>query len=211
MSNNPFAAQLRRPPTSDQIRRELERMQKKSGASVFFRVLLILLIILLIGVFTFLCLMSGYSVYGDSMSPTLREGDIVLAIPNAPIRPGDMISFRHEERVLIKRAVAGPDDRIEVLVDGNVRLNGVMLPEPYALFSDQGANDMVYPLDIPEHSWFVLGDNRGSSVDSRSSILGLVDDEQVLGRIFLRVWPLSRFQLFDTGFWRDLPYAFRLS
>ena len=89
MSNNPSAAPLRRPPTSDQIRRELERMQKKSGASVFFRVLLILLIILLIGVFTFLCLMSGYSVYGDSMSPTLREGDIVLAIPNAPIRPGD--------------------------------------------------------------------------------------------------------------------------
>ena len=88
-------------------------------------------------------------------------------------------------------------------------MNGVELYEPYAIYSNSGTNDMTYPLDIPEQSWFVLGDNRGSSVDSRSSILGLIDEDQMLGKVFIRVWPLSRFQLFDRNFFPELVDALR--
>ena len=205
MANNEAAkSPVPRRPTSEQLRKELERLEKKGGMPAALRVILFLLVVILIGAVTFFCLLSGYVIYGNSMSPTLEEKDLVLAIPNAKISAGDMVAFRHEERILIKRVVGAPGDQIEVTDDGHVRLNGSDLYEPYALFSNSGANDMSYPLDIPEDSWFVLGDNRGSSVDSRSSILGLIDGEQMLGKVFVRVWPLTRFQLFDKNFFPQL-------
>ena len=106
--------------------------------------------------------------------------------------------------VTIMVNIKGLGGSIEITDDGHVRLNGSDLYESYALFSNSGTNDMSYPLDIPENSWFVLGDNRGSSVDSRSSILGLIDDEQMLGKVFIRVWPLTRFQVFDKNFFPQL-------
>ena len=210
MANNetPKSPAPRR-PTAEQLRRELERMEKKRGLPTAFRVILFLLVVVLVAAITFFCLLSGYVIYGNSMSPTLEEKDLVLAIPNAKLSAGDMVAFRHEERILIKRVVGAPGDQIEVTDDGHVRLNGYDLYEPYALFSNSGTNDMTYPLDIPEQSWFVLGDNRGSSVDSRSSILGLIDEDEMLGKVFIRVWPLSRFQLFDRNFFPQLVDALR--
>ena len=205
MANNEAAkAPAPRRPTAEQLRKELERMEKKRGMPTVLRVILFLLVVVLVAGITFFCLLSGYVIYGDSMSPTLEEKDLVLAIPKAKISAGDMVAFRHEERILIKRAVGAPGEQIEVTEDGHVRLNGYDLYEPYALFSNSGANDMIYPLDIPEHSWFVLGDNRGSSVDSRSSILGLIDEDQMLGKVFIRIWPLPKFQVFDRNFFPQL-------
>lgn len=212
MENKPNGgiAAVRR-PTSDQLRREIERleqMDKKRGMPTALRVILFLIVVILIAAVTFFCLLSGYVIYGNSMSPSLLEKDLVLAIPNAEIHSGDLVAFRHDDRILIKRAVAGPGDSVEVLDDGHVRLNGKDLSEPYALYSDSGVNDMLYPLDVPEHAWFVLGDNRGNSVDSRSSILGLIGDDQLLGKVFIRVWPLSRFELFDSNFFPQLVHSF---
>ena len=210
MANNetPKAPAPRR-PTADQLRRELDRLEKKRGLPTAIRVILFLLVVVLVAAITFFCLLSGYVIYGNSMSPTLEEKDLVLAIPNAKISAGDMVAFRHEERILIKRVVGAPGDQIEVTDDGHIHLNGVELYEPYAIYSNSGTNDMTYPLDIPEQSWFVLGDNRGSSVDSRSSILGLIDEDQMLGKVFIRVWPLSRFQIFDKNFFPQLVDALR--
>ena len=208
MANNDFSEVIRRRPTAEQLRQEIARIQKKRRFP-FLRILLFLIVILLIGVFTFLCLLSGFVVYGDSMEPALYEGDVLLAIPHAPLQPGDLVAFRHEDRILIKRAIAGPGEQIEVLTDGNVILNGVPLSEPYARYSDRGVNDMNYPLDIPSASWFVMGDNRGSSVDSRSNILGLIGEDQILGKVAFRIWPLNRLQLFDRNFLSDLPAIFR--
>ena len=206
MANNTSGAPAvvpRRRPTTDQIRKELARMEKKRGLSTALKVLVFLIVVLLVAAITFFCLLSGYVIYGNSMSPSLNEKDLVLAIPKAPVKTGDLAAFRHEDRILIKRVIAGPGDRVEVLNDGRVIINGSELYEPYAFYSTGGVNDMSYPLDIPEHTWFVLGDNRGSSVDSRSSILGLIGDEQMQGKVFVRVWPLNRFQLYDKNFFSE--------
>ena len=125
------------------------------------------------------------------------------------MKSGDLVAFRHEDRVLIKRVIAGYGDSIEVLPDGHVRLNGYDLFEPYALFADTGVDDMSYPLEISEQAWFVLGDNRGNSVDSRSNVIGMIDKDQILGKVFIRVWPVTRFKLFDKGFFPELIDALR--
>lgn len=205
MENNPATqkTELRRRPTAAQLRLELERESKKRKFPRFLKVLLFLLVVVLIAAITFFCLLSGYVVYGDSMMPTLQEGDLVLAIPNAQTQPGDLVAFRHDERILIKRAVGAPGDQIEVSDNGTVRINGVDLSEPYAQFAAGAANDITYPFQVSDGSWFVLGDNRGSSVDSRSRILGTIDNRQMLGKIFIRVWPLTRFEVFDPDFFQE--------
>ena len=193
-----------RRPTSEQLQRELNRLEKKRGLPVALRVILFLIVVLTVAAITFFCLLSGYLIYGSSMSPSLEENDLVLAIPNAKLQSGDIVAFRHEERILVKRIVAGPGDSIEVLSDGHVRRNGSDLYEPYALYADGSTNDTNYPLTVSDGSWFVLGDNRGSSVDSRSSILGQIGDDQMLGKVFIRIWPLTRFELFDRNFFPEL-------
>ena len=99
-----------RRPTAEQLRRELDRLEKKRGLPMAVRVILFLLVVILIAAITFFCLLSGYVIYGNSMSPTLEEKDLVLAIPNAKISASDMVAFRHEERILIKRVVGAPGD-----------------------------------------------------------------------------------------------------
>lgn len=197
-------AVLRRPPTAEQLRQELDRLNRKRKGPVFLKILLFLFLILLIAAITFFCLMSGYVVYGDSMNPTLQEGDLVLAIPKAEIQPGDLVAFRHNERILIKRAIVSQGNQIEISEDGHLRINGYDVTEPYVLYGTGVADDLVYPFEITEDKWFVLGDNRITSVDSRSTILGLIDNSQMQGKIFIRIWPLTRFKLFDPNFLQDL-------
>ena len=111
MANNEAAkASAPRRPTAEQLRKELERMEKKRGMPTVLRVILFLLVVVLVAGITFFCLLSGYVIYGDSMSPTLEEKDLVLAIPKAKISAGDMVAFRYEERILIKRAVGAPGE-----------------------------------------------------------------------------------------------------
>ena len=141
-----------RRPTSDQLRRELERMDKKRGMPTALRVILFLIVVLLVAAVTLFCLMSGYVIYGSSMSPTLEEKDLVLAIPNAQLKDGDLVAFKHEDRILVKRIAAGPGESVEVLSDGHVRRNGYDLNEPYALYAESGTDDQSYPLTVPSGS-----------------------------------------------------------
>ena len=212
MANNSSSKTLaQRRPTAAQLQKELDRLEKKRGLPVALRVILFVIVVIIIAAITFFCLFSGYVIYGSSMIPTLEEKDLVLAIPSAALKPGDMVAFRQDDRILVKRVVAGPGDTVEVRSDGHVLLNGHDLYEPYAIISEGGADDMVYPLTVPENSWFVLGDNRGNSVDSRSSIIGTIDNDQMLGKVMIRIWPLTRFQRFDENFFSQLIYSVHAS
>ena len=134
--NTPSNSPAPRRPTSEQLRQALDRMNQKRGLPIAVKVIIFLLVVLVIAAITFFCLLSGYVIYGNSMSPTLEEKDLVLAIPNAQLQSGDLVAFRYQDRILIKRAVGGPGDRIELFPDGHVRLNGSDLHEPYAIYSD---------------------------------------------------------------------------
>ena len=150
-------------------------------------ILLLTVLVLAIGASVYMVMQYGYVVYGTSMAPSLVEGDLVLAIPKSLPVTGDLVSFNNGDRVLIKRAIGCPGDEISVSEDGRVTLNGIELNESYALFTEGDAGDVSYPLTVPEHFYFVMGDNRANSHDSRAE--GAIPEEMIEGRVFAVLFP----------------------
>ena len=133
---------------------------------------------------------------GTSMEPTLVNGDIVLLTKTTSFGRGDICGFAWNNKILIKRVIGIPGDWIEIDTDGTVYLNGSKLDEPYADQIAFGECDLEFPFQVPHEQYFVLGDMRESSIDSRNTLVGCVENEQIIGKIFFRIWPLKDMQIF---------------
>ena len=131
---------------------------------------------------------------GTSMEPSLNDGDIVLLVKTTDLDTGDLCAFYYSNKILIKRVIATPGDYIWIESDGTVFLNGEALDEPYVSEKALGECDVEFPYQVPENSFFVMGDKRETSIDSRSHTIGCVADDQLIGKIICRVWPLSEFE-----------------
>ena len=134
-------------------------------------------------------------VSGDSMNPTLQDRDIILLVKDSDMKTGDLCGFYWQNKLLLKRIIGLPGDVIELDEDGVVTVNGQTLDEPYVDELALGECDIKFPYQVPENRYFVLGDHRATSIDSRSSVIGCVEKSQIVGKVFLRVWPLSSFSL----------------
>lgn len=130
-------------------------------------------------------------IYGSSMTPTLSEGQFVLSLKGAKFQQGDLVSFYIGNKLLVKRVIAVPGDWINIKEDGTVFVNDEELIEPYVQGKALGQCDIELPYQVPESSYFLLGDHRETSVDSRNSAVGCITDEQVVGKIVFCVWPLE--------------------
>jgi len=130
-------------------------------------------------------------IYGNSMEPTLSEGQIVVSVNAEHMERGDIVAFYYGNKVLIKRYIAGPGDWVNILEDGTVTVNGEEIDEPYLTEKDFGICDLELPYQVPEGSHFLLGDHRKTSVDSRHSSVGCIANDQMVGKIICRVWPLN--------------------
>lgn len=129
---------------------------------------------------------------GDSMSPTLEHDEIVILLKTREFDKGDLIGFYYQGKILLKRVVALPEEEVVIDGEGNVYVNGELLEEPYATDKGLGDCDLEFPYKVPGTGYFVLGDRRSNSVDSRNSVIGSVTKDDIIGRVFLRVWPLDR-------------------
>ena len=132
---------------------------------------------------------------GDSMSPTLEHDEIVVLLKNKNFDRGDLIGFYYQGKILLKRVIALPGDEVAIDADGNVYVNGELLDEPYVTEKKLGDCDLEFPYEVPGTSYFVMGDQRSNSVDSRNSALGAISRDDIIGRVFIRVWPLSKLGL----------------
>ena len=132
---------------------------------------------------------------GDSMSPTLEHDEIVILLKTKDFERGDLIGFYYQGKILLKRVIALPEDEVAIDAEGNVYVNGELLEEPYVTEKTLGDCDLEFPYKVPGTGYFVLGDQRSNSVDSRNSVIGAVAQEDIIGKVFLRVWPFSKIGL----------------
>ncbi len=183
-----------RMPTSEQLQTELARVEhNKRFGRTFRSTIYTLVVVAAVAVLIAVLVMPVLWIYGSSMNPTLTEGDIVLSVKTSDFKQGDLVCFYYGNKLLVKRCIATAGQWVEIDEDGNVYVDGERLVEPYVNELSYGECDIEYPYQVPDGRIFVLGDHRATSVDSRSSSVGCVADEQVVGKIVFRVWPLSGF------------------
>ena len=132
-------------------------------------------------------------IYGTFMNPTLYEGDFVVSVKGGKMETGDLVAFYYNNKILVKRVIGQAGQRIDIAEDGTVYVDNVKIDEPYLTDRGLGECDIELPYQVPENRVFVMGDNRSISVDSRSTTIGCVSEEQLVGRIVFRIWPLSEF------------------
>lgn len=132
-------------------------------------------------------------IYGHSMNPTLQDGEIMVSVKTDRFETRDLIAFYANNKLLIKRVIAGPGDWVTINDDGAVYVNEQRLQEDYIEEPALGVCDIQMPYQVPESCWFVLGDHRATSIDSRNKNIGCIYEEQIVGRIVFRVWPLREF------------------
>lgn len=173
---------------------ELRRERKKGRlARIIRNTTNTLLVVAAISVLVATLLTPVLQIYGHSMTPTLTEGQFVVSVKGSSFQQGDLVSFYIGNKLLVKRVIAGPGDWVDIKADGTVLVNGVELIEPYIKEKAFGLCDLELPYQVPESRYFLLGDDRASSQDSRSSVIGCVAKDQIVGKIVLCIWPLSDF------------------
>jgi signal peptidase I len=127
------------------------------------------------------------------MTPTLVEGQFVVSVKGTDFQQGDLVSFYIGNKLLVKRVIAGPGDWVDIREDGTVLVNGEEIHEPYVRDKAFGQCDLELPYQVPESRYFMMGDHRETSVDSRSTVIGCIARDQIVGKIVLCVWPLDDF------------------
>lgn len=181
-------------PTPAQLKAELNRMDRQNRYTMLLNsTVCVLTTLAAVCMLAATLWLPALKVYGNSMSPTLATGDILLCVKTRDLHQGDIAAFYHNNKILVKRVIGCAGDQIDLDAQGLVSRNGTLLSEDYIDAPALGAMDIPLPCQVPNGSFFMLGDNRATSLDSRSSTVGFVPEERVLGKVLLRIWPLHRF------------------
>ncbi len=181
-------------PEISQLEAELKRVKYRSRYRTVLRsTVYTLVVVAAIAVLVATIWMPVLQIYGSSMTPTVDEGDIVISLKGSKFRQGDLVAFYLGNKILVKRCIAGPGQWVDIDADGNVSVDGTLLEEPYLTEKALGDCNIDLPYQVPDNRYFCMGDHRSTSVDSRHTSVGCVAEEQIVGKIVFRVWPLSGF------------------
>ena len=177
---------------------EIQSERKRIRRGAYYRKALqstiaVLIVVAAVAVLITTLFLPILQISGDSMSPTLEHDEIVILLKTKEFSRGDLVAFYYQGKILLKRVVALPEDEVAIDAEGNVYVNGELLDEPYVTEKCLGDCDLEFPYKVPGTGYFVMGDQRTNSVDSRNSVIGAVSLDNIIGKVFLRAWPFSKF------------------
>ena len=179
--------------SSELIEKELKRVRhQKKNRKILRETIFSLVIVAAVAVLVAMLLFPTFKVTGSSMQPTLESGEVVVCLKTSKFEVGDVIAFYYNNKVLLKRVIGSAGDIIEINENGDVFVNGSQLDEPYIINKSLGKCDIEFPYQVPDNRIFVMGDNRETSVDSRSASVGCIADEYILGKVFFRIYPFDK-------------------
>lgn len=180
-------------PAVEQLEAELKRVKyKRRYKSVLKSTIFTLITVAAIAVLVATLWLPVLQIYGSSMTPTLQDGEIVFSVKTSELAPGDVVAFYYNNKILVKRVICGPGDWFNMDEDGFVYVNDQKLEEPYLTERSLGDTNIELPYQVPADRFFVMGDHRATSVDSRNTAVGCVAQEQIVGKIIFRIWPIDR-------------------
>lgn len=183
-------------PSLADIQRERKRIRRKQYYRQALRsTVSVLVVVAAVAVLVTTLFLPILQISGDSMSPTLAHDEIVILLKTRDFDRGDLIGFYYQGKILLKRVIALPEDEVVIDTEGNVYVNQELLEEPYVTEKSLGDCDLEFPYHVPGTGYFVLGDRRSNSVDSRNSVVGAIERDEIIGKVFLRVWPFTRIGL----------------
>ncbi len=181
-------------PTAEQLERERNRVRyHRRYNRVLKSTIAILVVVAALAVLVATLWMPVLRIYGTSMVPTLEDGQIVVTVKSSHFEQGDIVAFYYGNKLLIKRYIAGSADWVDIDDMGNVSVNGEELDEPYIKEKALGSTNIELPYQVPDNRYFLMGDNRDVSIDSRNTAVGCVAEDQIVGKVVFRIWPLSQF------------------
>lgn len=184
-------------PTKTQVETERKRYRRqKAYNKALSGTVRVLTMVAAVAVLIATLVLPVLQIEGTSMTPTLANGDIVLLTKTTRFEHGDLCAFTWNNKLLVKRVIGLPGDWIEIDTDGTIYLNGDKLDEPYVQQMALGECDLEFPFQVPQEQYFVVGDMRESSIDSRNSLIGCIPKDQIVGKVFFRVWPFKSIQFF---------------
>lgn len=185
-------------PDVELLKKELDRVNYKTKyRSVLKSTIFMLVVVAAIAVLVATTWLPVLQIYGSSMTPTLNEGEVVVSVKGSSFEQGDLIAFYYGNKILVKRCIATPGQWVDIDEDGNVYVDGNRLNESYVKEKAFGDCDIKLPYQVPEDRYFCMGDHRETSVDSRNSSVGCISEEQIIGRIFFRIWPFNDLDYFE--------------
>lgn len=180
-------------PATQQLEDELRRLRyKENFAKTLWSTVSSLIVVAALTVVVSMLFVPVLRVTGTSMTPTMLNDELILCLKSSNFEKGDVVAFYYNNKVLLKRVIGVAGDVIDISEDGTVYLNDEALDEPYLNEKALGECDIELPYQVPESRVFVMGDHRAISIDSRSSSVGCIAEEYVIGKVFFRVYPFSR-------------------